>query len=72
MKNPPLNEREVALISEVFLRHPEISSAKLISSRAKGSHMPHSDVDFAVWGADALGAEAIAADLDDLPLREPF
>ena len=62
----------MALISEVFRRHHEISSAKLFGSRAKGSHMPHSDVAFAVWGLDALGAEAIAADLDDLPLPYRF
>ena len=42
---------------------------KLFGSRAKGVHQPRSDVDLAVWGElDDLGAEAIAAELDDLPL----
>jgi uncharacterized protein len=53
----------------VFERHPEIAVVKLFGSRAKGTHRPESDVDLALWGdVDALAAEAIAAELDELPL----
>jgi predicted nucleotidyltransferase len=69
MKTPPLSPVEVELICSVFRRHPEISAVKLFGSRAKGTHMPHSDVDLALWGElDALRVEAIAAELDELPL----
>ena len=69
MKAPPLTIAELALLRGVFQRHPEISAVKLFGSRAKGTHAPNSDVDLAVWGeVDELRAEAIAAELDDLPL----
>lgn len=73
MKAPPLAENEIALVNEVFRRHPEVSSATLFGSRAKGTHSKWSDVDLAVSGAvDPLKAEAIAADLDALPLPYRF
>jgi predicted nucleotidyltransferase len=57
----------------VFRRHPEISAVRIFGSRAKGTHTPRSDVDLAVWGdVDALGAEALAAELDELPLPYRF
>ena len=69
MKMPPLTTRELMMVREVFSRHPEVEAVKLFGSRAKGTHDPHSDVDLAVWGQiDQLRAEAIAAELDDLPL----
>jgi predicted nucleotidyltransferase len=40
---------------------------KLFGSRAKGCHTPASDIDLALWGVDALQAESIAAELDELP-----
>jgi predicted nucleotidyltransferase len=73
MKEPALTARELDLVTGVFRRHPEIKSAKLFGSRAKGTHSPRSDVDLAVWGdVDALRAEAIAAELDELPLPYCF
>jgi predicted nucleotidyltransferase len=46
---------------------------RLFGSRAKGKHTPRSDVDLAVWGdVDAVRAEAIAAELDELPLPYRF
>ena len=73
MNAPALTGMELSLILDVFGRHPEITSAKLFGSRAKGTHKPGSDVDLAVWGnVDALGAEAIAAELDELPLPYRF
>ena len=69
MKAPPLAPAELALLCGVFRRHPEIAAVKLFGSRAKGTHAPHSDIDLAVWGAvDDLQAEALAAELDELPL----
>ncbi len=69
MNAPPLTPSELALLRGVFLRHPEIAAVKLFGSRAKGIHAPHSDIDLAVWGeVDDLQAEAIAAELDELPL----
>ena len=69
MKTPPLTPGELALLFTVFQRHPEIREVRLFGSRSKGSHTRRSDVDLAVWGdVDRLQAEAIAAELDELPL----
>jgi predicted nucleotidyltransferase len=73
MNAPPLTPYELGLMTAVFLRHPEIVSATLFGSRAKGTHTIRSDVDLAVSGElDPLGAEAIAAELDELPLPYRF
>jgi predicted nucleotidyltransferase len=46
---------------------------KLFGSRAKGTHSRHSDIDLAVLGkVDALQVEALAAELDELPLPNRF
>lgn len=69
MKPPPLTSAEAELLCSVFRRHPEIRAVKLFGSRAKGTHTPRSNVDLALWGdIDELGAEFIAAELDELPL----
>jgi len=58
-----------ALLRGVFRQHPEITAVKLFGSRAKGTQAPNSDIDLAIWGTvDALGAAAIAAELDELPV----
>lgn len=73
MNPPPLSSRELALIQGVFRRHPEISSVTLFGSRAKGTHSARSDVDLVVSGpVEPLRAEAIAAELDELPLPYRF
>ena len=73
MKTPPLLPRESSLMADVFRAHPEISEVRLFGSRAKGAHSAHSDVDLALWGRlTALQAEAIAAELDELPLPYHF
>jgi predicted nucleotidyltransferase len=60
-------------VRAVLRRHPEISSAAIFGSRAQGTHKPTSDVDLALWGRlDPLGAEALAAELDELPLPYRF
>ena len=69
MNLPGLSPTELVLLRQVFVRHPEIKAVKLFGSRAKGVHTPASDVDLALWAdLDALQAEAIAAELDELPL----
>ena len=70
MRVPPaLLPAELSLMCRVFQAHPEIVEVRLFGSRAKGTQAPHSDVDLAVLGhVDALEAEGIAAELDDLAL----
>ena len=73
MNTPALTAKEQSLIVSVFHKHPEIVSARLFGSRAKGTHTPQSDIDIALWGeVDALRAERIAAELDELPLPCAF
>lgn len=71
MSEAALSSEAVALISDVLRRHPRVSAAILFGSRAKGTHTAGSDVDLAVEGnVSPLEAEAIAGDLEELPL--PF
>ena len=73
MHPPPLQPHEIALMHGVFRRHPEITSATLFGSRAKGTHSARSDVDLVVSGdIEPLRAEAISAELDELPLPYRF
>ena len=73
MSAPALTPSETALIQAVFRRHPEVAAVKLFGSRAKGSHTPQSDVDLALWGdIDEVRAQAIATELDELPLPYQF
>lgn len=66
---PALSQEEIEHIRSVFHRHSEVKAVKLFGSRAKGTHRAQSDVDLALWGdIDELGAQAIAAELDELPL----
>ncbi len=68
-----LAEFEIAMVSDVFRRHPEVSSVTLFGSRAKGTASDRSDVDLAVRGdLTPLQAEAIAGELDELPLPYRF
>jgi predicted nucleotidyltransferase len=67
--NEALPARDLELLRAVFRRHPEVKEVRLFGSRAKGTQSASSDVDLAVWGdIDALQAEALAAELDDLSL----
>lgn len=73
MSQAPLMPRDLELVRSVLRQHPEIESAILFGSRAKGTHTPRSDVDLALAGPlGALGAEAIAAELEELPLPYRF
>jgi uncharacterized protein len=65
---PNLKPAELQLLRNVFRQHPEVKIVKVFGSRAKGTSAPGSDIDLALWGdIDALGAESIAAELDELP-----
>ena len=73
MTRDPLVASELELVRSVLRQHPEIESAILFGSRAKGTHSERSDVDMALTGSlGALGAEAIAAELEELPLPYRF
>jgi uncharacterized protein len=73
MKPAPFSSHELSLITSIFRRHPEVTSVTLFGSRAKGIHRSNSDVDLAVKGAvDPVRAEAIAAELEELPLPYRF
>ena len=73
MTTPDLSTHELDLMTSVFRRHPEVLAVKVFGSRAKGNSTPRSDVDLALWGdVDALRAESIAAELDELPLAYRF
>jgi predicted nucleotidyltransferase len=68
-----LTDREMDLIRGVLKRHGEITGAVIFGSRAKGTASPASDIDLALEGiGDELAAEAIAAELEDLPLPYRF
>ena len=73
MTTPPLQPAELDLVLSVLRQHPEVHSATLFGSRAKGTHHERSDVDLALSGElGLLGAEAIAAELEELPLPYRF
>jgi predicted nucleotidyltransferase len=73
MSRPPLTDRELTLVRGVLRRHPRVSAAIVFGSRAKGVHTARSDVDLAIAGdVTPLEAEAIAADLEELPLPYRF
>lgn len=68
MNAPALTLEQLVQLRRVFARHPEVKTVKLFGSRAKRTHAANSDIDLALWGeVDALQAEAIAAELDELP-----
>lgn len=73
MNTPPLKPHEVLLLHSVFQVYPEVHTAILFGSRAKGTHTDRSDVDIALTGEiGPLQAETIAAALDELPLPYRF
>lgn len=68
-----LEENELDKIRAVLARHGGVTGAILFGSRAKGTASTASDVDLALEGIDdPLKAEAIASELDELPLPYRF
>lgn len=60
---------EIVMMRSVFRRYPALTEVRLFGSRAKGNHTSRSDIDFALFGnVTPLVGQAIASDLDDLPL----
>ena len=73
MKEAQLTAEQLALILGVLARHAEVSGALLFGSRAKGTARSTSDIDLALEGIeDPLAAEAIASELEELPLPYQF
>ena len=68
-----LTDSERELICGVLRRHPEVASAKIFGSRAKGNSQPASDIDLALWGNVSVAlVAAIVGELDELPLPYTF
>jgi uncharacterized protein len=73
MKDIGLSPQDIDLMRTVFRRFPAISEVALYGSRAKGTYRPESDIDLALIGIDDdLQAEAVADELDELPLPYRF
>lgn len=73
MKSVGLSHNQIERINSVFRRHPNIVRVEVYGSRAKGTFRPESDIDLVVLGIqDDLEAEAIAEELDELPLPYRF
>ncbi len=68
-----LEQHELDMILGVLVRHPVVTGAIVFGSRAKGVASRCADIDLALEGSvDPLQAEAIAGELDDLPLPYRF
>lgn len=71
--NYGLSETALESIRAVMARHPAVREALIFGSRALGRAHRRSDVDLALRGElGPLEAEAIAIELDDLPLPVRF
>ena len=69
MSGVMLTENERGQLNTVFKHHPEITRVAIFGSRAKGTACASSDIDLAVYGpTEALTIEALALELDELPL----
>ena len=73
LKISSLTQRELDLMTGIFLQHPDIQRVVLFGSRAKGTAKPYSDIDLAVEGMEKeRDIAAVAMELDDLPLPYKF
>jgi uncharacterized protein len=73
MKDVGLAPHEIEMMQAVFRRIPAIAEVVLFGSRAKGNFQPESDIDLALIGVDDdLQAEAVADELNELPLPYRF
>ena len=73
MNDIGLAPHELELMRAVFSHSPRVAEVVLYGSRAKGTFRPESDVDLALIGVDDdLQAEAVAEELDELPLPYRF
>ena len=61
-----LDAHLMPMICQILARHPQVTSAILFGSRAKGTAHRASDIDLALQGSiTALEASAIARELDE-------
>jgi len=68
-----LNQGEMGLLTRLFRQHGEIQRVILFGSRAKGNARANSDIDLSIVGVDDdLAIEALAEELEDLPLPYRF
>jgi len=68
-----LRAEELTQIRAVFRATPDVAEVWLYGSRATGTWQPGSDIDLALVGVrDPLRAEAIAEELEELPLPYRF
>ena len=68
-----LTDTTLAAIREILARHPSVHKAFVFGSRALGRETVQSDVDIALAGEiDALEAEGIALELEELPVAVKF
>ncbi len=73
MKDIGLTSHEINLIRGVLRRFSTIREVVVYGSRAKGNYRPESDIDLALIGVDdELHTEAVAEELEDLPLPYRF
>ena len=65
-----LTSEQLTLLTQVFQKHPEITTVKLYGSRAKGNFHKRSDIDLVAFGQgiDRFLIADILLDLDDSDL----
>jgi predicted nucleotidyltransferase len=70
MSDTGLTPEQIALLQQVFNKHPEIEAVKLYGSRAKGNFHERSDVDLVLIGTgiDRFLVADILLDLADSDL----
>ena len=61
-----LEAATIRKISEVLARHPQVESAVLYGSRAKGNYKNGSDIDLTLIGGDDLTLDVLYRILDEL------
>jgi predicted nucleotidyltransferase len=68
-----LKDDEAEMICEVLRRHAEVTEARILGSRAKGTAQAQSDIDLALSGRISFSLlAAISGELDELPLPYRF
>ena len=63
--NHGLSDTAIAQIREVFAKYPEVESAVLYGSRAKGTYKTGSDIDITLLGA-GVTSQVLAAIQEDM------
>ena len=61
-----LTEETIQKVHEVLRNHPEVESAILYGSRAKGNYRPGSDIDLTLCGKETLDLSALQKIMDEI------